>query len=162
MKNITSYQLNNRQAVLFLTSGKVLVIDLTPKSGNVYCRTKVGTLSDVKHTGIFFGNDAAGNRYFMHNHFKTGKPSIVTKNEFTLGMPLSLYEGETINTPLQTVQCGLEQVMAGEPYSWLSYNCQTFVNHARRNTRVSEDVDRWEGGAALALIVLLGINLINN
>lgn len=162
MITITSYQLYNRQVLLLSTTGHRLSIYLTPESGKVYYRTKIGTLSDVKHTGIFFGNDAIGNRYFMHNHYEIGKPSIVTENEFTLGMPVFLYEGEAIYTQFQTVKRGLEQVLAREPYSWHSYNCQTFVNHARSSKRVSEDVNRWAGGLAVGLLVLLGINLFND
>lgn len=131
-------------------------------SGKVFYRSKIGTLSDVKHAGIFLGVDRAGNRYFMHNHYKTGRPAIVSQAEFAQGSPLALYEGESINTPLETIRIGLEQVMNAEPYTWHSYNCQTFVNHARSNKRVSEDVNRWMSGLALVALVALGIKVFND
>lgn len=159
---LKSYTFYDHFVVLVMTNGTVQTLNLHRLSGIVYYRFKIGTLSDVKHPGIYLGFNQYGHNYYMHNHYATGKPAIVTEQEFTQGEPLYLYEGTASNTQRNIVKIGLDQVLAGKPYSWLDYNCQTFVNQARINQNKSEDVEKWFKGTALTLLVFLGVRVFNN
>jgi hypothetical protein len=160
--HLKNYSLYDHCVVLVMTDRTVHTLNLHPLSGTVYYRFKIGTLSDVKHPGIYLGFDQAGNNYYMHNHYATGKPAIVAEQEFTQGQPLYLYEGTASNTPKDIVKIGLDQVLAGKPYAWLNYNCQSFVNRARINQNLSEDVEKWTKGVLLTLLVVLGVRAFNN
>lgn len=56
-------------------------------SGRIFFRFKMGTLADIRHPGIYLGHDNRGSNYFMHNHYQSGYPSIVTEQEFAQGQP---------------------------------------------------------------------------
>lgn len=159
---MTNYRLYGNHVDIIMSNGRIFTVYFTPDSGKVYYRSKIGTLSDVKHTGIYLGVDSSRKRYFMHNHYLTKQPSIVSEHEFSQGLPLFLYEGESINTPKKTIELGLEQIFKAEPYSWHSYNCQSFVNKARNNQSSSEDVDKWAKGIGVTLLLVLGIKAINS
>lgn len=129
-------------------------------SGRVFFRYKLGVLSDIKHPGIYLGNDVNGRHYFMHNHYQTGRPSIVTEHEFTQGQTYFL-DHEKVANREQTLCSGLEQVRAGTPYGLLDYNCQSFVNLAASRVAKSEDVEKWTGALLLAAVITIGVRFLN-
>src|SRR5947209_3800342 len=118
--HLENYSLYDHCVALVTTDGLVHTINLHPLSGTMYYRFKIGTLTDVKHPGIYLGFDRAGNNYYMHNHYATGKPAIVREKEFTQGQPLYLYEDTASNTLKDVIKIGLDQVLAGKPYAWLT------------------------------------------
>jgi len=156
MKN---YYLHNTKVDIVKSDGTILTIYFNENSGKVYYRFKTGTLSKVKHPGIYLGVDAYGNIYFLHNHYHYGRAHIVSEKEFRKGKPIYLYGEKCSNTPLKVIELGLKEVLRGETYKPISYNCQTFTNTACHNQRKSDDVQKWLGRVAIASFVLLGIGL---
>ena len=148
------YFLYNDRVEIILEDDSMFTIFLNQYSGRIYYRFKIGTLSDVKHPAIYFGTDAQGNNYYIHNHYQTGKPAIVIEAEFTKGQPIYFYEEAMNNKRIQILKSGLDQVLSGEPYSWLNYNCQSFVHRAGNNQNKSEDVTKWIGRALIGLFVV--------
>jgi hypothetical protein len=159
---LQNYFLYADRVELLMTEGSIHSIYFNANSGQVYYRYKIGTISDVKHPGIYLGRDIWGNNHYMHNHYQTGKPAIVIESEFTQAQPLYLYEESPINTPMQIIENGLQQVLNGEPYKWLNYNCQSFVNRASQNKNKSEAVEKWAGGIFVTLLVIFGVKAFSN
>ncbi len=160
--NMQKFTLTRSGVTIYLSDGRVLLLHFNTDSGKVFYRYKIGTLSDVKHPGIFIGFDRAGRKYFMHNHYHTSKPSIVSEKEFTQGLPIALYKGEAVNSRLKTLELGLAQILQGEPYNWHTYNCQSFVNRARNNQSKSDDVEKWTNGLLAGLLLIIGIKALNS
>ena len=156
MKN---FYLHNNKVDIVKNDGTVLTIYFRENSGKVYFRFKTGTLTKVKHPGIYLGVDANGNGYFLHNHYHYGRAHIVTEKEFKKGRPIYPYDEKCSNTPLKVIELGLNEVLRGETYKPISYNCQTFTNTACHNQRKSDDVQKWLGGIVVGSLVLLGIGL---
>ncbi len=129
----------------------------TKNSGKVYYRYKIGAVSQIKHPGIFLGVDAYGNGYFLHNHYHYGKAHITTEMKFAKGMSLYIYKDKCSNSPLKVIELGLNEILRGESYKPVSYNCQTYTNTAYHNTRTSEDADKWVGRVLVGSLLFLGI-----
>ena len=89
---LKNYFLYEDRIDLVMTDDTQHPIYFNELSGKVYYRYKIGTLSDVKHPGIYLGTDINGNNYYMHNHYQTGKPAIVNETELTQKQPIYLYE----------------------------------------------------------------------
>lgn len=150
MKNFYLY---NDKVEIVKNDGSIFTIYFNQNSGKVYYRYKVGTLSNIKHPGIFLGVDLNGNGYFLHNHYHYGKAHITTEKEFAQGMPLYIYDEKCSNTPMQVIKIGLNEMLRGESYKPVSYNCQTYTNTACHNQRKSEDAEKWVGRVSVGLLV---------
>lgn len=151
MKNFHLY--NNRVEIVN-NNGSRFIIYFNENSGKVYFRYKIGTISEVKHSGIFLGVDSNGVGYFLHNHFHYGKAHITTQNEFAKGMPLYIYNEKCSNTPLKVIEIGLNEMLRGESYKPITYNCQTFTNTACHNQRKSDDSEKWVSRVVLGSLAL--------
>lgn len=153
-----NYYLYNNRVEIVLNNGRIFTIYFNQNSGKVYFRYKIGTASNIKHPGIYLGVDSNGIGYFLHNHYHFGKAHITTMADFTKGMPLYIYNEKCSNTPLKVIEIGLNEILRGESYKPISYNCQTFTNTACHNKRKSADADKWVGGIALvsAAFLLIG------
>ena len=152
------YLYNNRVEIV-TNDGSIFTIYFNENSGKVYFRYKIGTVSQIKHPGIFLGLDANGTGYFLHNHYHYGKAYITTEKEFVKGMPLYIYNEQCSNSVLKVIEIGLNEVLRGESYKPASYNCQTFTNTACHNVRESEDAEKWAGRILFGSLVLLGLGL---
>lgn len=159
---MTNYIIHNNRVEIINNNGSVFTIYFNKNSGKVYYRYKVGTLSNIKHPGIFLGVDLNGVGYFLHNHYHYGKAHITTEKEFAQGMPLYVYNEKCSNTPLKVIEIGLNEMFRGESYKPISYNCQTYTNTACHNQRKSEDAEKWVGGIALVSIALLLIGAVTS
>ncbi len=154
-----TYKLYTNRVEIVNNNDSVFTIYFNKDSGKVYFRYKVGTISQIKHPGIFLGIDIYGNNYFLHNHYHYGKAHITSEKEFSQEMPLYIYNEKCSNTPLKVIEIGLNEMLRGESYKPISYNCQTFTNTACHNTRKSEDADKLVGRVALASLLLIGFGL---
>ena len=157
MKN---YYLYDNRVEIIKDDGILLTIFFNENSGTVYYRYKIGTISQVKHPGIFIGVDTFGNGYFLHNHYHYGKAYITTQKEFAKGMPLYIYDNTCSNSPLKVIQVGLEEIIRGESYKPVSYNCQTFTNTACHNQRKSADADKWISRLFIGFLFILGLTFL--
>jgi hypothetical protein len=147
---------------LTLHNGQNLTIYFTPLSGTVYYRFKIGSPTRIKHPGILLGADISGKLWFMHNHYETGRPSIVPENDFTKGQPIYPWEVVPVNQPAEIINKGLRQVMDGHPYTPIEYNCQSFVSDATHNQRISETVQAWVGGIIVTTLAFIGLKALKN
>lgn len=155
-----TYELHNNRVEIVNNNGSVFTIYFNENSGKVYFRYKIGTVSQIKHPGIFLGVDANGIGYFLHNHYHYGKAHITTEKEFAQGMPLYIYNKKCSNTPLRVIEIGLNEMLRGENYKPVSYNCQTFTNSACHNTRKSEDADKWIGRVLVGSLLFFGLTAV--
>lgn len=154
---------NKKHIEIYNDDGSVLLIHLMPDSGKIFYRLKINTLTDVKHTGVYLGVDmSSGVHYFIHNHYEFGRPSIVTLSEFTKGRDFYPYTPNSSNTPLKVLEIALNEVLRGEVYHPTNYNCQTLINIACNNKRVSEDVEKWSSRILLASLCLLGMAVFSD
>ncbi len=152
-----SFYLTNDTLFIYMTNGSTLVIFLNENSGKVYYRFKIDTVSQVRHTGIYLGADGLGTQYVMHNHYENGRPCIVSLKGFTKGKDFYEYSINRLNSSLQVVEIGLNEILRGERYDSVNYNCQTFVNIACINKRKSDDVDKWIGRIVVGSLLFFGI-----
>lgn len=65
MKN---FYLCNDRVEIVKSGGSIFTIYFNENSDKVYFRYKIGSISQVKHPGIFLGVDLNGVGYFLHNH----------------------------------------------------------------------------------------------
>ncbi len=117
--------------------------------------TRLEPSQHTKHPVIFLGVDINGVGYFLHNHYHYGKAHITTQKEFVKGMPLHIYNEKCSNTPLKVIEIGLNEILRGESYKPITYNCQTYTNTACHNKRKSTDAEKWVGGVLLGGFALL-------
>ncbi|MBK7682268.1 MAG: hypothetical protein IPJ26_07265 [Bacteroidetes bacterium] len=157
-----TYKLHNNKVEIVINDGSIFTIYFNENSGKVYFRYKIGTISQVKHAGIFLGVDINGSGYFLHNHYHYGKAHITTQSEFVKGMPLYLYNEKCSNTPLKVIEIGLNEILRGESYKPISYNCQTYTNTACYNQRKSPDAEKWVDGLVLGSLVFLLFSAISD
>ena len=155
-----TYKLHNNRVEIVKNNGRIFTIYFNQNSGKVYYRFKVGTLSKIKHPGIYLGEDAYGVGYFLHNHYQYGNAHITTIADFNKGMHLYIYNEKCTNAPLKVIKMGLNEILRGESYKPISYNCQTFTNTACHNQRKSADANKWVGGLVLGSLALLLISAI--
>lgn len=157
MKNFYLY--NNRVEIVN-DNGSIFTIYFNEHSGKVYYRFKIGTLSKIKHPGIYLGEDAYGTHYFLHNHYHYGKAHITTAADFIEGQAIYIYNEKCSNTPLKVIEIGLNEILRGESYKPITYNCQTYTNTACHNQRKSADAKKWVGGLVLGSLAFLLISAI--
>ncbi len=154
------FYLYNDKVEIVKNDGSIFTIYFNENSGKVYNRYKIGTISQVKHAGIFLGVDINGVGYFLHNHYHYGKAHITTQKEFVKGMPLYIYNEKCSNTPLKVIEIGLNEILRGESYKPITYNCQTYTNTACYNQRKSADAEKWVGGILLSGLALLVLGVV--
>lgn len=152
-----SFYLTNSTLYVYLHNGSTLTIVLNADSGKTYFRFKIQTVSQVKHTGIYLGTDRFGTHYIMHNHYDNGRPCIVAFDDFKKGQDLYVYDINPVNSLLRVIEIGLNEILRGERYDSVNYNCQTFVNLACINKRKSDDVEKWISRVFVGGLVFLGI-----
>lgn len=156
MKNFLFY---TDRVEIALEQGQPLVIYFNTDSGKIFFRKKINTVFNVTHPGIYVGIDAYGQHWFIHNHFEDGRPNITTEDVFRKGQPYYLSEEPCINSSLQIIANGLQQVIEGKPYDGILYNCQTFVNQAVNNRSSSKAVTNIFGGLLLTTLAIAGITV---
>lgn len=156
-----NFYLYNNRVEIVKNDGSIFTIYFNENSGKVYFRYKIGTISKIKHPGIFLGVDTWGNGYFLHNHYHYGKAVIVTEREFTQNKPIYIYNEKCSNSPLKVIEIGLNEMLRGESYKPITYNCQTYTNTACHNQRKSEDAEKWIGRVFLGSLALLGLALVS-
>lgn len=161
MKN---YYLYHDHVDIVKNNGSIFTIYFNQNSGKVYFRYKIGAWSHIKHAGIFLGFDSNGIGYFLHNHYHYGKAHITTESGFRQGKPIYIYEEKCSNAPLKVIEIGLNEILRGERFKPLSYNCQTYTSTACHNQRRSEDADRLVGNIVFGTLALvfIGVALNNN
>jgi hypothetical protein len=159
MKN---YNLYSNRAELLFYDGSLLVIYFTGDTGKCFFRYKINTISEVKHPGIVLGIDSNGKRWFMHNHYENKRPVIVMESDFAKGQPIFLSTDCIAGNYLKVVDSALAQIVNGQPYSWLNYNCQSFVNISFKNQNRSEDVEKWGIRILASLFVIASIKALNS
>ncbi len=157
MKNFYLY---DTHVIVVNNDGSTRTFYFNTNSGKVYYRYKTGTISEVKHPGIFLGVDYNGIGYFLHNHYHYGKAHITTEKVFAKGQSIYLYSEKCSNAPLKVIEIGLNEIMRGESYRPLTYNCQTYTNSACHNQRISADVEKWVGGIVMGSLALLLISAV--
>ncbi len=129
-------------------------IQLNEHSGKVVRRTKIHTLSEVQHTGIYLGVDYYTREpLILHNHYEVGFPYISTYQDYALGQQVYWHEKRCTNNASMVLSIALKDAKAGISYDVLLYNCQTYTNRACHNRNHSEDVTKWAGR-------ILGIGLV--
>ena len=151
---IHSYKMYSNAVEVVLTTGEVKTIFFNQNSGKVYYRYKKDTVMQVKHTGIFIGTDRYGTQYWIHNHYKLGSAHLVTGYDFTLGMPIYIYNEKCVNAWNVVISKGFQHVLRQETFKMLTYNCQTMTNDSCNNQRTSADAGKVFGGVALFVILL--------
>lgn len=156
------FRIYQRFVEIYLDNGSPLRLFFERDSGKVYCRDKIGSIANIKHTGIFIGSDSHGISYFMHNHVDDSHPTIVTLQEFSKGNTIHLYKVPTIDART-VIENGLNEVIKGERYNALDYNCQSFVNIVCEGMRKSEDVAKLTSQMFVwALIIVGGVAAFRN
>lgn len=151
-KFLRRYQIDEyqNQLTLFFSDGTTNYIRLDENSGRIITRKKVG-YPMIDHPGILLGTDMSLKTCFvLHNHYAIfGTAGISNFAEYAMGEKVFFDNRLCANSPLQIIENGLNQVLRGERYKPLSYNCQTTTNEACHNRRFSDDADKWVGGLAL-------------
>lgn len=148
---LTHYTLFDDCVHLTLAGDQDLTVYFNAQSGQIHAVRKSDGAWSIQHTGIYLGTDCGGTTYYLHNHLKARCPELVTKSEFAQDQEIFLYPGITTNDSAEIIRIGLEQLLAGKPYSLLTYNCEGFVNTARQNKNRSEAVEKVAGLAFLAM-----------
>ncbi|HMJ71392.1 MAG TPA: hypothetical protein VK508_20995 [Cyclobacteriaceae bacterium] len=156
-----TFHLTHSRVEIHLNEVRIITIYFNQNSGKVYYRSKINTISEIKHTGIYLGVDIYGTPYFIHNHYQGGRPSIVTLEDFSKGQTIQEYAHSPKNGAIEIIRKALEEVVRGEQYHPVHYNCQTLVNIACNLKRQSEDVDKWMGRLFLGSMLLIGIGIFN-
>lgn len=141
---------------------KEQTIYLNQKSGLVFYRYKIDTVSNVKHPGIYLGVDAYGVEYYIHNHYETKKPTVVTSQEFSKGLPLYTFEVASLNRKEIVICNALNGVIEGKPYEAFTFNCQSFVNQVCNNVNKSEDVNKWVERVLIGSLLICGVTVLTN
>lgn len=153
-----SFEIYNDRVEIVKKDGNKAIVYFNENSGKVYYRYKIGSITGIKHPGIFLGIDSNRQGYFLHNHYHYGKAYITTERDFRKGMPIYLYTEKCSNTPFKVIEIGLNQILSGESYKPISYNCQTFANTACYNERKSADANKWIGIAAAVIgVAFIGL-----
>jgi hypothetical protein len=144
---------------MFLSESELVNIYFTIDSGRVATRSKIDTLTKVLHPCVVLGNDRYGQTWVAHNHIDNKRPIFETLDSYSLGQKVYWHDRQTIYTNMQIVDRAIEEVLAGQRYHPLNYNCQTFVNMITGDNHRSEsveDLSDWAigGGFFLGLLGL--------
>jgi hypothetical protein len=157
MKN---YNIFTDRVEFWVSNNLHQVIYFTADTGKIFFRYKIDTISNVRHPGIFLGQDNLGNQYIMHNHYEHGKPVIETLARFKKGQQLYLAERQSSLNNLTIVKKSLAEISSAKSYRQLTYNCQVFVNKICFDEERSEAVENWAGGIAAGLLLFFGIRAL--
>ena len=112
------------------------------ESGRVITREKIDTVTKVFHPGIVLGKDIHGRLWIAHNHYSHGKPMCDVMENFS-NVKKPIWDNRPVLfTREEILQRTITEVLKGQKYNALNYNCQTFVNLIVRNEHESEAVDR--------------------
>jgi len=136
----------------------VLTLHFNQDSGKAFFRYKINTISGIKHPGIFIGCDNSGVRYVAHNHYRYGKPVLVTWEEFAQEQNTFAYPEYATNPHLVVIEKALNGILKGEKYTAFIFNCQVFVNEALADKRRSPATENIFAGLALFGLLLLGLS----
>lgn len=136
-----------------------IVIFLTPNSGKIIYRDKVDTMIGIKHPGIILGQDGNGTVWVIHNHYGIGYPEIVTLNEFCSGAKYFFDLRTVFYNTREIIERAIASWKESKEYSWLTHNCQQFVNKITNNQNHSEAIDGISNGALVTggLLSLYGL-----
>lgn len=162
LKKITPKpKISFRQIVTTLVTknGNILEIYECIHSGRVITREKIDTLTKVFHPGIIIGEDQYGRMWVAHNHYLNKRPMFDLIDKFSEGKTW-LWDTRAVNYDREEiVNRAIAEVQLGKRYTWVTYNCQTFVNLVVRNAHKSEAVDKIsDGSMALGgILTILGI-----
>lgn len=121
----------------------------TMNSGRIIYRDKIDTVMGVKHPGIILGVSSNGKELVIHNHYKIGHAEIVTLDEFTAGSNYFFDCRKVFYNTRQIVERAIESWKERRPYTWLTNNCQQYVNRVVSNVNFSEAVDNGSNRAVL-------------
>lgn len=122
-------------------------IYFTKNSGRIIFRDKIDTLMGFTHPGIILGVNSRGEEMVIHNHYQIGYPEIVTLKQFTLGSKYYFDPRKVFYNTKQIIERAIASWMEKKPYTWLTYNCQHFVNKVAANESRSEAIDKIADGA---------------
>jgi hypothetical protein len=150
---------NKIKGVVLQDLGTTYSLDINDNSGKIIYRNKIDSIIGIKHPGIILGNDQWGTVWVIHNHYKIGKPQIVTLDQFAEDQEVFYDLRPVFYSKEQIVKNAIEHWNSGREYSWLRYNCQQFVNGVTQGKRYSETVDRVSENLMLvgAFTSLLGL-----
>lgn len=129
--------------------GRMLTIYMTSKSGKIIYRNKINTIIGIVHPGIILGADKFGVVWVIHNHYKIGYPEILTLEEFAEGVQVFEDIRTVSYNAREIVERSIESWKQKKQYSWLSHNCQQFVNLITLNRNHSEAFDKIANGGIL-------------
>lgn len=144
---------------MLATENEFLNIHYTIDSGRPITRSKIDTITRVLHPGIILGKDKYGFTWVAHNHIDHKRPVFERLHDYTLGQPYIFDDRPTKYSQLEIVTRAIDEVIAGQRYHPINYNCQTFVNMVVDDSHKSESVDNisdWAIGGGL-LLALLGL-----
>lgn len=156
------FYLHHDRIEIILANGQILNIRFTTETGKIVFRYKLQTISGVRHPGIVLGIDDNGQRWIIHNHYLYRRPVLETEIGFAKYQQLFYADQQPQIEYLAVIQNAMDEVQLAKSYHWLNYNCQSFVNKVCFNQLKSESIEKWIGGVALGLLVLLGIGALNN
>lgn len=163
MNNNVLTQLNSlakdNVIAMFLSETELVNIYFTIDSGRVATRSKIDTLTKVLHPCVVLGNDRYGQTWVAHNHIDNKRPIFETMDSYSLGQQVYWHDRATVYTPTQIIDRAIDEVVSGQRYHPVNYNCQTFVNMVVGDDHRSESVDNlsdWAIGGGL-LLALLGM-----
>lgn len=134
-------------------------IYFSQNSGRIIYRDKIDTIIGIKHPGIILGNDMWETSWVIHNHYGIGFPQIVTYQEFSMGNRVFYDNRQVFYNNLQIIERAIAHWFEKREYSWLTNNCQQFVNEVTQNSKYSESIDGVCNNAMLAggLVSLVGL-----
>ena len=118
-------------------------IHFNQHSGRIICREVNGF---VTHTGIYIGYDTySKEEIVIHHNVNFDSPRIVPLKEFTKGKAWYFQSPECINSPMEVISKGLDEVFNGSSYDAFVNNCQHLTNFACYNVRESHGVKKFMG-----------------
>lgn len=155
------YTILHDRLILYWPNGSSTTVYFDQNSGKVYYRYKIDTITNVKHPGVYLGKDFHGTEYWVHNHYQQGGAHFASGREFKRGMPIYVYQEKCSNNRDRVIESALNQIIRGEDYHPVTYNCQTFANQACHNQRKSEAVENVLAGAAFVGLIFAVARILN-
>ena len=115
-------------------------------SGKVITRDKIDTKTGVLHPGIIIGVDRYGRIWVAHNHVSNKQPTYDVLEKYLDGKQM-IYDNRPVKfSPEEIAERTIAEVQLGKRYTWITYNCQHFVNLIVRNEHKSEAIDKISNG----------------
>ncbi len=135
----------------FIKKGQTISwITYTKDSGKIIYRDKIDTLMGVTHPGIILGKNSSGQVMVIHNHYLIGHAEIETLDQFTQGSKHYFDTRKVFYNTKKIIERAIESWKEKKAYSWLTNNCQQYVNRAANGINFSEAVDK---GSDTALVI---------